>query len=396
MNRNALPGWVNRMIDRIADSPMSPVGRLAAKRLGTPAPIGSIPATAFAEKPVRLLIAPVNYAGQATAWARALEATDASVSARSMAIEVAGGFSFEADLEVPVSTYHNDPHWQQRQFLAAASATHVLIEAEEPPFGRMLGRSVEAQASALSSRGVKIGHMSHGTDARLPSRHAETSEWSYYRDPSVYLPRLESLARRNIDYLERSKTPIFVSTPDLLLDLPSAHWCPVVVDPTRWAVERSWPPQLPLRVAHAPSNPVLKGTPMILPVLEKLVAEGVISLRLITGVPSAQMPQTLKDADVLLDQFRLGSYGVAACEAMASGCVVVGQVSQQVRDAVHTFGGTELPIVEATPASLEAALRELATDGQLRQRSEQGVRFVHKVHDGAYSGRVLFERFVGA
>lgn len=369
---------------------MSPLGRLAARRLGAPAPDGSIGVTTFADDPTRVLIAPVNYAAQGTAWARALERSSAGVSARNMAIEVPGGFSFDADLTVPVGTYHNDTDWQLRQFEAAAAATHVLIEAEEPPFGRLFGRSVERQASALQDRGVDIAYMAHGTDVRIPSAHAERSEWSYYRDPSVYLPRAETLAKRNIDLLTRSGRPLFVSTPDLLLDVPTATWCPVVVEPTRWSVPRSERgPGAPLRVVHAPSNPALKGTPLIMPTLDKLSAEGVIEFRVIQGVPSAEMPALFAEADVLLDQFRLGSYGVAACEAMAAGCLVVGQISSQVRDAVTALSGHELPIVEADPASLERVLRRLAADTNLTDLRRSSTDFVREVHDGRRSASAL-------
>lgn len=395
MNRNSLPRWVNRAVDSIADNPTGVLGRIAARRLGLPAPAGTVQVSSFEDCPKKVLIAPVNYSGQGTAWARALEQQSSEVSARSMAIEVPGGFSFTTDLEVPVGTYHNDGDWQRRQFEAATNATHVIIEAEEPPFGRLFGRSLRRQAQALRERGVSVAHMSHGTDVRLPSRHAELNEWSYYRDPSVYLPRLESLARRNIEYLLESDTPLFVSTPDLLLDLPDASWCPVVVEPLRWAVARErTDPRGPLRVAHAPSNPVLKGTPLILPLLERLEAEGVIQLRLITGVPSAAMPAALANADVLLDQFRLGSYGVAACEAMAAGCVVVGQVSAQTREMVRLLSERELPIVEGDPSSLESVLRALAAEPSLMPQRTAGIDFVRAVHDGRRSGEVLLSGFV--
>ena len=171
VNRNRLPRWVNGAIDAIADSPTSLVGRIAARRLGTPLPTGTVAASRFDERPRRVLITPVNYSGQAHEWARSLEASAPDISARSAAVDVPGGFSFSADLVIPVATYHNDPDWQNRQFEAAAAATHVLIEAEEPPFGRLLGRSVEAQAHALLDRSVDVAFLAHGTDVRLPSRH---------------------------------------------------------------------------------------------------------------------------------------------------------------------------------------------------------------------------------
>ena len=395
MNRNRLPSWINGAIDRVADSPMSPVGRLAAKRLGRASPTGSVPSTRFESRPIRLLIAPVNYSGQGTAWSRSLEAADPRISARSMAVEVPGGFSFDADLIVPVGTYHNDPDWQARQFEAASRATHVLVEAEEPPFGRLMGRSVGRQVDALLTRGVDVAYLAHGTDVRLPSRHAELSEWSYYRDPSVYLPRAEKLAARNIAQVTESGRCAFVSTPDLLLDLPDARWCPVAVDPERWRTARSRRhADTPLRVIHAPSNPILKGTPLILPTLTKLQSEGIITYTLIQGIPSAEMPRVLADADVLLDQFRLGSYGVAACEAMAAGCVVVGQISQQVRERVLEQSGHSLPIVEATPHSLENVLRKLAADPELSARRAAGIDFVMTLHDGRAAAHAMIDHWL--
>ncbi len=398
MNRNKLPSWINAAIDRIADSPMSPIGRLAAKRLGRPAPRGSVPATEFDEKPSRVLIAPVNYSGQGIAWARSLEALDPDISARNMAIEVPGGFSFPADLLVPVGTYHNDPDWQRRQFEAAANATHVLIEAEEPPFGRLMGRSVAAQAAALLDRGVDVAFLAHGTDARLPSRHIAGNPLSYYDDPAVYLPRAEQLAARNIALVTDSGRPAFVSTPDLLADLPHARWCPVAVDPERWAASgrASRPEGRPLRVVHAPSVAAYKGTPLIMPTLEKLRSEGLIEFRLIQGVPSAEMPAAFAEADVMLDQFRAGSYGVAACEAMAAGCVIVGQVSDGVRSTVLAETGLELPVVEATPDSLEGVLRELSAAPDLLSRAARGVEFIREVHDGRRAARVLRDGWIAA
>ena len=375
---------------------MSPLGRLAARRLGRPAPHGSVATTSFDDRPIRLLIAPVNYSGQAYAWARALETDDADISARNMAIEVPGGFDFAADLLVPVGTYHNDADWQQRQLDAASHATHVLIEAEEPPFGRLLGRSVAAQAQALLDRGVDVAYLAHGTDARLPSRHMREHPISYYDDPAVYLPRAEQVAARNIELLRNSGRMVFVSTPDLLSDLPGAFWCPVTVDPARWAADdrRERPAGAPLRVAHAPSVAAYKGTPLIMPVLERLQAEGLIELDLIQGVPSADMPARFAAADVMLDQFRTGSYGVAACEAMAAGCIVIGEVFDRVRADIFTATGLRLPVLEAVPGTLEDVLRRLAAAPDLSRERARSVEFVSAVHDGRHSARVLQQHWV--
>ena len=86
----------------------------------------------------------------------------------------------------------------------------------------------------------------------------------------------------------------------------------------------------------------------------------------------------------------LGIYGVAACEAMASGRLVVSHVSAYVRDTVEAATGRRLPIVESTAADLEATLRAVVADpGAYREEAARGPGFVREVHDGRMSSLVL-------
>lgn len=394
VNRNRIPRWINAMIDRTADSPTNLIGRIAARRYGVPA-VGTVGTTTFDPRDRRVLIAPVNYSGQGRAWARALESASDTTSARNMAVDVPGGFDYPADLIVPVATYHNDVDWQWRQLQAALGATHVLIEAEEPPFGRLYGRSVARQASKLIDGGVDVAFLAHGTDIRLPSRHVRDNPWSHYADPLVYTARHETLARRNAELLRASGRPLFVSTPDLLVDLPEAQWCPVSIDCAAWDLQRDERPTgTPLRVAHAPSVSVVKGTQLILPALERLRAEGVIDLDLIQGVPSQEMPERFAAADVVIDQMRIGSYGAAACEALAAGCVVVGHLSAGVRSTVRALVGRDVPIMEATPDTLSTVLRELAGCDDLSTLRDRGREFVRSVHDGQRAAAALQKSWI--
>jgi hypothetical protein len=371
------------------------IGRLAARRWVKPARSDETPVSAVQlDASVRVLIAPVNYSGQAFLWARALERSHPDHAVATMSIEVPGGFSFPTDLEVSAAVYHNGTRWQRAQRDAASSFTHVLIEAEEPLFGRLFDRDVAREARYLAGCGVNVAFMAHGTDIRLPSRHRERTMWSPYRDPDLYLDRLEHLAVTHRRILEESGRPLFVSTPDLLADLPTARWCPVVVNPSAWASPAAASTG-PLRVVHAPTSALMKGTALIEPMLHSLHSKGVIDYWPVRGVPSAQMPALLAQNDVVLDQFRLGSYGVAACEAMAAGRLVIGHVMPEVRDVVGVATGRTLPIVEATPDSLESVLIEAGQDrSALEIAREAGPTFVSAVHDGQLSAQVLLGHWV--
>ena len=343
--------------------------------------------------PVRLFVGPANFAGQGHRWARAAELLP-GVGAVSMATRNPGGYAFEVDEDVPVAIYANSGRWQRRQEAHLAEFTHVLLEASRPLLGRRHDNDPAREIALLRARGLTIAMVAHGSEVRLPSRHAAHEPASPFTDPAHALTaQLEAQAATNlarIETLAADGVRQLVSTPDLLLDVPGATWLPVVVDAPRWAgapapFERDRPV-----VVHAPSNPWLKGTDLLAPVLRELHDDGVIEYRELTGVPAAQMPAAFADADVVLDQVRLGSYGVAACEAMASGRLVLGHLSAQVRDAVREASGLDAPIVEAGPEKIRDVLTRLRDDRDwARTTAARGPAFVAALHDGTAAARAL-------
>lgn len=350
------------------------------------------------DAPIRLYLGPVNWAGQGWQWARAAERLP-GVGAVSMSYRVGNDLAYPVDLSVPVAGFVFSNSWQRRQLQTVRDHfTHVVVEAERPLFGRVFDQTVEDQVGALLRQGVRVAMLCHGSDIRLPSRHAAASELSPFRDGLWELtPKLERQARDNAAVLERLGLPIFVSTPDLLLDVSEARWLPVVVDVDLWATDT-----MPLAggrpvVAHAPSRAIVKGSDLIDPIMSALHEEGLIEYRRIERVPAAEMPDVYRTADIVLDQFRIGSYGVAACEALAAGRVVVSHVTGQVRDYVHSATGEELPIVEATPESLERVIRDIvANPSPYRETAARGVAFVRAVHDGRRSAEALRPFLLGS
>lgn len=349
--------------------------------------------------PVRLYVGPANYAGQGTAWARAAERLP-GVGAVAMTAEPPTGFTFPTDVRVPQAVYTGSHRWQSAQRRYVTQFSHVLVEACRPLFGTLRAsvgapNGVWREIAELRESGLVVGSVAHGSEVRDPARHLEATPWSPFRDTRWETGRL--LARtvpehnRHLDELEAAGMASFVSTPDLLLDRPGATWLPLVVDPARWATEA---PPLTRRVpvvVHAPTNGPMKGTEGIEPVLERLAARGAIEYRRITGVPAAQMLDVYRDADIVLDQFALGSYGVATCEALAAGRVVLAHVTDQVRDAVESRAGLSLPLHEATPATIEAALTRVLDERETvaARAWSEGPAFVRALHDGRASAEVL-------
>jgi hypothetical protein len=412
--RDRLPKVLTGLIDEVAKNPDGRAARLAARLLGGADRSRIPPPTTPPGTPIRVYIGPTNYAGQGFRWARALEAADDRIGARNMAIELPGGFAFPADTLVPIAVQTASPSWQAAEFEAVRGFTHVLFEAERPLFGPLFSRDVAREIAELERSGISCAFLCHGTDIRSPRAHRLLDPLSpYFDDPQAGL--LQSDADANLALLRSHTLPVFVSTPDLLIDVPEASWCPVVVDVDAWAggrevlggemPGREMPGrEMPGRemsgravpvVVHLPSMGPTKGTHLIEPVLRRLDAQGVIEYRGMTGIPADRMPSVIGDADIVLDQFRIGSYGVAAVEAMAAGRIVVGHVLPTVRESVRELTGRELPVVEADPTTLERVLLDLiANPDRSRATALEGVDFVHDVHSGARSAAVLRERWI--
>jgi hypothetical protein len=214
---------------------------------------------------------------------------------------------------------------------------------------------------------------------------------SYFRDaPADFMSAQTTQCNRNAATAAAFNGPIFVSTPDLLLDLPTATWLPVVIpEPRKWELDSAFTHSGPLRVLHRPSRsePPIKGTAFIMPVLEKLDAEGVIELVQAPELVAPEaMPSLMSNTDILVDQIQTGTYGVACVEAMWAGRAVVGWMAPDVR----ALCPTEVPVIDAAPQDFEAVMRELVRDRDgLHAIAEAGRAYAHEFHDGRASAEVL-------
>lgn len=392
-DRSKLPTFVDRLITDVAKRPDGLPARLVDSLLN----LSSQPAapTSVPSSRLRVFIGPTNYSGQGFAWSRALEKSSADLQARNLEVELPGGFTFRADSKVSVSHYNRSRNWQQGEFTAVSQFTHVLYEAERPIFGSMFSRDIRREIHALQQANVSVALMCHGTDVRSPRRHRDLTEWSPYCDEGELSRQHQKEVDVNLSLIATLALPTFVSTPDLLLDVPHAQWCPVVVDGSVWGAST-----IPLKrkkpvVVHVPSMGVIKGTHLIEETLNKLDHEGLIDYRPFRGVAASDMPGLISQADVLLDQFRIGSYGVAAVEAMFAGRVVVGHVVDKVRKIIFEKTGSDVPIVEATPESLEVVMREICTNSRHFQKvARAGLTFAQTFHDGTYSSAVLEKHWI--
>lgn len=336
-----------------------------------------------------LLVGPANFAGQGWAWSRAVE-RHLAVGAENLMARDDDAYGFPADHVVPAATYRSAAWAHRQEALVRYRFSHVLIEAGRPVLGLVHGSDCAAESRILAGAGIDVALVAHGSDVRLPSRHRERHEFSPFTDDWSEVAKLQERALRLGRVFGEHDGPTFVSTPDLLDDVPDAAWLPVVVQPARWATATVPMDRARPLVVHAPSSTRFKGTELVEPTLTRLVERGLIDYRRITGVPNSELPALFAQADIVLDQFVLGIYSVASCEAMAAGRVVVSHVADQVRDRVREATGESPPIIEADPNSLADVLEQICSERDwAREKACAGVGFVNRVHDGRHSASVL-------
>ena len=154
-----------------------------------------------------------------------------------------------------------------------------------------------------------------------------------------------------------------------------------------------------LRIAHAPSKRAVKGTEAVLAAVESLRARGApVELDLIEGVPNREARLRYAAADVVVDQLRVGWYGMFAIESMALAKPVVVHLDADAAAETEEAFGLELPLVRADEGSLEDVLAGLVeVREQLPELGGRSREYVVRVHaHTAVARRVLeiYERVI--
>jgi hypothetical protein len=212
----------------------------------------------------------------------------------------------------------------------------------------------------LRSRGKGVVFQSWGSDLRGRS----AAEVSYLRDAGAVI--VGSYLTRRL--APRGRWPAYdVVPPALVLD----DWEPSPTEPGET-----------LRIAHAPSKRAVKGTETVLAAVESLRAKGAsVELDLIEGVPNAEARLRYAAADVVVDQLRIGWYGMFAIESMALAKPIVVHLDEQAAAETEEAFGLELPLVRAEESSLEDVLAGLVEKREelpaLGRRSREYVERVH-------------------
>ena len=210
---------------------------------------------------------------------------------------------------------------------------------------------------------------------------------------SVQFPILKAFRKKSVFHFLgsdiRRKTPEelaygrradaqIVGSYDALRWVPEAEVVPVGLDLAKY--EPVPPAANPrVRVVHATTSRAKKGTEAVIAACERLGAD----LDVVENVRHDEALERYRRADIVVDQFNAGWYGVFAIEGMALGKPVVGYLRDEPREQTERAFGVKVPIVSTTKETLAERLQPLVESAEERRRIGAASRaYAERVHDG--------------
>ncbi|MFM2062306.1 MAG: hypothetical protein RLZZ507_1976 [Cyanobacteriota bacterium] len=185
------------------------------------------------------------------------------------------------------------------------------------------------------------------------------------------------------DYADR----IFALNPDLLHVLPShAQFLPYShIDLRDWQVKEKYQVnnEVPV-IIHAPSHRGVKGTRFVIDAVSRLQKEGVpLEFILVENLAHSEARQLYERADLLIDQLLAGWYGGLTVELMALGKPAICYIRQDDLKFIPQEMQRELPIINATPATIYEVLKQWLTirKHELPEIGKRSRAYVEKWHD---------------
>lgn len=266
-------------------------------------------------------------------------------------------------------------------FFARAARSHDIFNFH---FGNsLLGGSLK-DLPILRAMGKSVFMHFHGCDIRDSKSVIE----KYAISPCMTCWPMQCSPNRNLARTTAQKhaSRVFVSTPDLIEFVNGAIWLPQAIDAADIYAAVAGSPGYqsdPNRivVAHAPSSTTIKGSTYVEKAVATLQTAGVpIELKLLTRMSHTDVIKAVQQSDIFIDQLLIGSYGVAALEAM----ILRKPVIVYIRDDLVKYFGADAPMISANPTNLvevlyDLTMRRRADWGDLGARGEAYVARTHAI-----------------
>lgn len=206
-----------------------------------------------------------------------------------------------------------------------------------------------------------------------------------------------------VDYLMRHVDAGIIGSVATMRRAPRAdgwapyHLLPQAIDSDAWPETPPNPGKV-IRIVHAPSRRRSKGTEHVLDAIATLKAEGApVELDLIENTPNAEARKRYQAADLVIDQLKVGWYGMLCTESLSLGKPVICRLDADAAAAQEEILGVKIPIVRADAESLADVIRGLVKEPErLVEIGRQSRVYVEQVHECAAVARRCLDLYRAA
>lgn len=139
-----------------------------------------------------------------------------------------------------------------------------------------------------------------------------------------------------------------------------------------------------IRIVHAPTQRVTKGTSYILQALEELKLEfrDKIEIKIVEHLSHDQALEIYRTADLFIDQVLIGWYGAAAVEVMKMGIPVAVYINPDHLQFVEKEMAMNLPFLQVDIFNLKEKIRNFILQRDMAiELGQKGQAFVNQWHD---------------
>lgn len=238
----------------------------------------------------------------------------------------------------------------------------------------------------------KIFYEFHGSDLR---------DYRQARKYNKYMPQDENNYGK--DYRKRTKKICRYADGIILHDNELIPYLPdkrpsVYVVPLRLDLQKITPVYVSkenktIKIVHAPTWREGKGSDYLIQAVQALRGKYDLDLILVENKTQEEALELYREADIIVDQLRIGTYGVFAIESMALGKPVIAYITKEMKQSLPE----DLPICSANPDTIQKELERLIQDNELRYNlGMQGRAYAEKYHDYRKNAKMLYEIYSGS
>jgi len=317
----------------------------------------------------------------------------AGVEARCISVSEGDGFGYPADIKLQAGS---DVQESYSDFLRTAIDEYDVFHFYFRSFFFFDPRNNAFPSGLdlllLRAAGKTVVVHYRGSEVREASKFKEFSPYNYVAEnPSGIFSKFRepSLSQR-VDFVRSVANVVLVPDEELASYVPGSRIVRRAIDLDDFAPVPHSETTRPL-VIHAPSRRVVKGTDSILEAVQQLRDEGLeFDFELIENLPHSEAKALYSRADVVIDQVRIGWFGVLALEGMAlQKCVLA-----YVRDDLLHHLGEAPPLVPTNPVQLADDLRAVIESQELRREvAERGRRYIEEHHDATQIAQQLIDLY---